>query len=351
MGFRRILKLVILIALLVLAGFLFIPRSYDTNPFIPRAGVEYWHVSTGSVIGFTKIESTSENQASPVIYLHGGPGGMIREEVIKTLRPLSASGHDLYFYDQVGSGHSARLDDIGEYSVERHKADLAEIIEMIPSEKVILIGHSWGCMLAANYIQDHPEKVEQLILEGPGPILPVNRSLAGEVPPDSLHLKQPAFSNAEGNRQAYNLRSKLILRWAYLFNRKLASDREVDDFFTYLNQLLSRSTFCDEKQSVTFKGGTGYYAHIMTVKSFASVEDHRDRLQKAAMPVLILRGQCDNQKWGYTREYLDLLPNSKLVIIEGAGHDLVNGNPERYFELVEGFIAAPPEKEPAQKAN
>ena len=341
MNVRQYIKLSLLLVFVVITWVFFIPRSYNVQAFEERKGTEYLELNTGSKIGFMKIESTSEDTNSPIIYLHGGPGGMIKDEIIEALKPLSKLGHDLYFYDQIGSGHSARLYDIQDYTVDRHVADLKEIIEKTGSEKVIIIAHSWGCMLAIKFIQDQPESAERIILEGPGPILPVNKALISEVPADSLNLKKPEFTNEEGNRKAYNLRSRLILKWAYLFNNKLASDTEVDDFFTYLNEELSKSTFCKASQTKKYKGGSGYYSHIMTVKSFNEVEDKRARLRNIQIPVLILRGQCDNQKWGFAKEYLDLLPNSHLVVVENAGHDLVNGNKDKYFKLVSNFITMP----------
>lgn len=222
--------------------------------------------------------------------------------------------------------------------MERHVADLREIIEDIAAKKVIPIGHPWGCMLAMGLLQDHPEKVEKVILEGPGPILPIDKTLLNQAPPDSLHLIKPEYSNAKGNRQAYNLRMRLIDKWAYRLNRKLASDREVDDFFTYLNGALSKSTFCQVKQAKPYPAGGGYYAHIMTVKSFDAVEDKRAKLAKVQIPVLILRGQCDNQAWGYTQENLDLLPKARLAIIEQSGHDLIGGNEGLYQERIHDFL-------------
>lgn len=341
MKFHRLIKLSILIFPLIIIWLFLIPRSYDVQAFAERKGTAYWKLSTGSKIGYYKVESTLSDTKSPIIYLHGGPGGMIKDEIIEVLKPLSKLGHDLYFYDQIGSGHSARLHNIKEYTVERHIADLQEIIQKINAEKVIIIGHSWGCLLAIRYIQDHSEKVESIILEGPGPILPIHTALKNEVPPDSLNFIKPELTNEEGNQKAYNWRSKLILKWAYLFNRKLASDKEMDNFFTYLNEELSKSTFCKANQAKKYKGGSGYYSHIMTVKSFNEVEDKREKLSNIHIPVLILRGQCDNQKWGFVKEYLDLLPNSKLVTIENAGHDLVNGNKDKYYNLVSDFITMP----------
>lgn len=329
----------ILVVLLVLAGIFFLPRSYDVPQYMERQGTRYWKLSTGSVIGYTRIAGAIEHEEVPIVYLHGGPGGVITDEIIDAFRPLATNGHDIYLYDQVGSGHSNRLEDITEYSVERHRKDLAEIIDSIGARQVILVAHSWGCLLAVNFLQHYPEKVSKLLLEGPGPMLPVNENLKNLAPPDSLALQNPVFSNRQGNRDAYNFRSTLMRLWALRSGRKLAGDREADEFFTYLNGYLNRSVSCHaEVEEMKLVPGGGYYAHIMTVQSFDKVEDRRDLMHELQLPVLLLRGQCDNQEWGYTKEYLDLLPNSRLVIVPNSGHDLIGGNREAWFQDVSGFL-------------
>jgi len=203
---------------------------------------------------------------------------------------LCEEGYDLYFYDQIGSGHSQRLKDIGEYSVQRHRADLKEIVALIGADKVILLGHSWGACLAINYLEQFPADVAKIILTGLGPILPVNEALAKEKAPASLELIAPQYSNKEGNLIANNWRSRLTLKWAYRFNLKLAADKEADDFFTFLNQELSKSTDCVLKEEGKQEGGGGYYSHIMTVSSFDEVPDNRSVLQEMKVPILIFRG-------------------------------------------------------------
>ncbi|MBK9359012.1 MAG: alpha/beta fold hydrolase [Bacteroidales bacterium] len=59
----------------------------------------------------------------------GGPGGPIYDRNIKLLAPLAVNGFDVYLYDQIGCGSSARLENIEEYSVERHRRDLEEIVK------------------------------------------------------------------------------------------------------------------------------------------------------------------------------------------------------------------------------
>ena len=318
---------------------LFVPRSYAVEDFMPRQGTQYWNLKTGSTIGYFKLESSQELKRSPIIYLHGGPGGMVSDLAIGSLSKLMDQGHDMYFYDQVGSGHSERLDDISEYSVNRHQEDLEEIIRGIGSEKVILIGHSWGAILAVSYLQDNPQSIEKLVLSGPGPIMPINWKLAKLVPPKHLSLKDPEYSNQDGNKKVNTVRSRFNEKWAQLFHSKLASDQEADAFFTHLNLELSKSTDCTWDGKHEMLGGLGYYSHVMTVNSFWKQENKKHQLGKIKTPMLILRGQCDNQKWGFVSEYLDLFENAELKIIEGVGHSIINKAQKEYFILISEFLS------------
>ncbi|PTM04307.1 MAG: hypothetical protein DA405_07790 [Bacteroidetes bacterium] len=342
MKLKRIILVVLLVLSLTLVAILFVPKHYDVLPFSPRAGTQYWSLSTGSQIGYFKMEAEGEAKESPIIYLHGGPGGMISDAIIESLRPLSEQGHDIYFYDQIGSGHSSRLADISEYSVQRHQEDLQEIITIINAPQVILYGHSWGSCLAINYLQKQEDRVEKIIITGPGPILPINRAVSTELAPDSLALRIPQFSNAEANAKVYNWRSRWIEKWAYHLNVKLGSDAEVDDFLALLNQELSKSTACfGRKNEKSYPGGSGYYSHIMTLKSFAEQADQRSHLAKLNTPILILRGDCDNQKWGFAKEYLDLFSQAQLRIIKDAGHNPLENQSEYCLALMAEFLVNP----------
>ena len=318
--------------------YIFYPRKYDVLPHRKLANTKYWTMSTGSRIGYVLIDAKGQTKSYPIIYLHGGPGGVITEEIVKMLTPFSEDGYDIYAYDQIGSGSSERLDNIGKYTVERHQADLEEIVGKIEAEKVILLGQSWGSVLATFFAIDHPNKVDKMIMTGPGPVFPINGSLADVVAPDSLGIKEPQYSNQDANREVYTLRDKCIRWYTYVTGRKLISDGEVDDFFTHLNSALNKSTLYDPSLVKESSGGGGYYAHLMTFKSLMNIEDPRERMKKLKIPILIMKGQYDNQKWGFTREYVDLCERATLKVIPKAGHFIHVEQPEIYYQEIKNFL-------------
>ena len=328
-------------ALLCLVAYVlavFIPRSYDVPQMHKRKGTQYWDFQTGSRIAYTLVSAKGLKKPFPIIYLQGGPGGVISDRNIKMLAPLSEDGYDIFLYDQIGSGQSERLSDINEYTAVRHKKDLEELIKKIGSEKVILIGQSWGAILATLFIADNPEKVEKVILTGAGPVQPMHEELLNKNAPDSLNLRKPPYSNKEANDKSKNIRINAIAYWAKSFGKKLASDKEVDDFQTYRNSELNKATVCDTSKALEAEGGGGFYAQVMTVQSFNKIEDTRPKLKGSKIPILLMKGQCDNWPWGFMNEYLELFPNHQLKIIPDAGHSISVEQPELYLKSIREFL-------------
>lgn len=334
----KFISYALVVVVLIFAFEIFYPRSYNVPHLKERPGTQYWNLPGGSTIAYTLIQAKGNKKPYPVIYLHGGPGGHITERDIQTFSSLVDSGFDVYLYDQIGSGYSTRLKNIEDYTVARHIEDLNEIIENIKADKVILMGQSWGSILAALFIADHPDKVEKIVFISPGPIYPVHQQLANLQPPDSFHLRTPFYSNADGNKAANNLRTKAMAFFATRFNIKLATDKEADDFATYLNYEVNKSTVCDTVNILKEDAGSGFYASVMTFYSLTKVKDPRPKLKKISIPVLVIKGQCDNQKWGYTNEYVTLFKNSELVIIPNAGHFISVEQPQILIDTIQQFL-------------
>jgi len=330
--FFKISKYALLLLLLIVLITVFYPRTYNVPHFKTRISTQYWSLPTGSKIGYTLIAGKGNKKQFPIIYLHGGPGGHISDRDIQNLTPLSDSGYNIYLYDQTGSGASGRLKDIENYTVNRHIEDLKEIIKNIDAEKVILIGQSWGAILAALFSAENPNKIEKIIFTSPGPIYPVSKKTLTTEIPDSIHLRNPFFTNAAGNKKANNIRTKAMKYFATKFGMRLATNKEADEFETYLDYELNKSTTPGPD------AGSGYYAGIMTYNSLLKVQDPRPGLMQLTFPVLILKGECDNQKWGFTYEYKELFQNSELAVIPGAGHFISVEKPELYLKVIQQFL-------------
>ncbi|HJS55460.1 MAG TPA: alpha/beta hydrolase [Chitinophagaceae bacterium] len=103
-----------------------------------------------------------------LVILHGGPGSDYRH--LLNCREFADHGYYVVFYDQRGSGLSERHSK-NSYSIQVMIDDLSAVIahyKTSPAQKVFLLGHSWGAMLATAYINQHPAAIRGVILGEPG---------------------------------------------------------------------------------------------------------------------------------------------------------------------------------------
>jgi proline iminopeptidase len=102
--------------------------------------------------------------ATPLLLLHGGPGAPSYY-----LNPLEGVAVDrpVVFYDQLGAGRSDKPMDESLWTVDRFVRELAQVRETLGLDKVHILGHSWGSMLAMDYLLTDPEGVESVIFASP----------------------------------------------------------------------------------------------------------------------------------------------------------------------------------------
>lgn len=109
------------------------------------------------------------NPADPmIVVLHGGPGADYR--YLLNCVQLANQGYRVVFYDQRGAGLSQRFPH-SFYTMQVLYDDLSAVIahyRSSPAQKVFLLGHSWGAMLATGYINQYPTAITGAILGEPG---------------------------------------------------------------------------------------------------------------------------------------------------------------------------------------
>lgn len=118
------------------------------------------------------VESFGRSTDPVVILLHGGPGGDYRS--LMGAKQLTEDGYLVVFYDQRGSGLSKR-ENKNQYTnadaIQLFIEDLNALVnhfKLSDTQKVFLVGHSWGAMLATGYVNKYPEKIAGIVLAEPG---------------------------------------------------------------------------------------------------------------------------------------------------------------------------------------
>ncbi len=348
---RRFLKYLGILVLIVIAAITllsFKPIRATIRPIQASSDTHYWSMKGSYRIAYRKISAQIRDDLTPIIFLHGGPGGYIHSEIVKTLSPIAANGRVLYFYDQSGTGLSDRRERPKDTTLRGHIEDLHEIItRQIKAKKVIIIGHSYGAQIATGLAVLHPELIDRLVLSSPGDIDPVEFDENG----NPLNLKKypvPShltFRDTDPNNEArakqdidaMPIRAIVSLAVATMFNKKFASDQEVDNTLNTMASNFTEDMVCDPKNVKKEEGGGGMYSRAGS-NFYQESDNPRALMPKMHAPVLVLQGSCDFISYSDVYEYVALYPNARYQFIADAGHIIWWDKPKIYRDLISDFI-------------
>ena len=302
------------------------------------AGIEWITRPDGSRLAVHVTRASAATQP-PMIAVHGGPGVADMTHDAPAFAAL-ASDRDVYVYDRIGTGASARLPDPTGYTMARAVQDLEAVRVRTGASQVVLHGHSWGALIVVAYAQRHPDHVAALVLSAPsdlpfGGAQPVPGDLTtrldgGQKTRLYLQLMRPR------NLFAYALTSA-DARVAH----SVAGDREMDRRFARIYRASTPALFCDERLADRVgTSGVGFYAHYVPQLHPDPSDEPLDaqRLTMIKVPVLVIKPACDYLPWSSIAAYQRAFPQAKFVMVPGAGHVAYLEQPELYVGLVHAFL-------------
>jgi pimeloyl-ACP methyl ester carboxylesterase len=194
------------------------PTPLPTEDGMP---LNQWYMSTqdadGSKLSHYIAEYGTESKpGNTVIVLHGGWGAE-HSYLVPVIKPL-AGEYRFVLYDQRGSLRSPAAPP-AKITYASLIEDLDQLRQRLGLEKVTLMAHSMGNMLAYGYLRAHPERVAGLILVGP--VLPGHDQGTDDAPRMAALCVSDAWPGfAMADALAWVERSK---QWARDSERRWAS--------------------------------------------------------------------------------------------------------------------------------
>ena len=281
-------------------------------------GEGYVNVTGGKV--WYKI--VGSGNATPLLLLHGGPGAT--SDYLKPLEML-ADERPVIFYDQLGSGKSDRPNDQTLWRIERFVEELVQLRKSLGLKQVHILGHSWGTMLAVDYMLTKPSGVLSLILASPCLSSPKwiedANIYRANLPKDLQEVLNKHEEAGTTDSEEYQNASMEYYR------RHLCRldpwPVELENTFSQLNMDVYG----------TMWGSSEFYA-TGTLKDY----DRTGQLNKITVPTLFTAGRYDESTPETTTWYQSFVPNSKIVIIEDASHMTMLEQPEKYVKIVRDFL-------------
>jgi proline iminopeptidase len=243
------------------------------------------------------------------------------------LRPLEELSDErlVIFYDQLGAGRSDRPQDTSLWKIERFVEELELLRKQLKLDTIHLFGHSWGSMLAAEYMAQNPSGIKSLILAGP--CLSSKRWITDT---NMLRKQMP---------QA--IQDTLTLHEGRGTTTSPAYIKATEEFYS---RYFCRIPFTDDVQKSFDDQSLSVYNTMWGTNEFTATGnlkyfDRTDVLPKLQLPTLFTCGRFDEATPETTRWYADQVKNSEFKVFEDASHLTMNEKPEEYVKIIREFIA------------
>ena len=272
---------------------------------------------------------TAGEGTTPLIWLHGGPG-----ETHYDLRSAAESLLDAFpcvLYDQRGSGASTLESTTPDaLHIDRLIEDLEALRVHLSIDRLNLIGHSWGAMLALAYSIAYPENVMRQVLIGMGPL---DKSYSAVV--------------------KSNLRAGLSRHQRYLLDvlvgqRKVARTQQDDASFRKLQQRIVAEFYADA-WFYSPEAGVQYAQHYRDYYDYNPVVSEKvmptwyeldalSLVDSLPMPTLVLYGRQDIEPIEQAYLLAERMPYVRIALLNNCGHFPWLEQPDEFYNTLASFL-------------
>jgi proline iminopeptidase len=294
------------------------------------------------VIGQASLYFRDIGRGQPLIVLHGGPD-FDTSYLLPDLDRL-ADGYQLVYYDQRGRGRSAdgvRPEDV---TIASDVDDLDKVRQHFQWRSAALLGHSWGAVLALEYVLGHAEHVSHLILMNPAPastsdLRVFRKSYLEQLGSDGERQRVIAASAAyqTGDPEAVAARYRLHFKFA------LARPRDYERLMATM-----KAAFVRQGKDGIVKA-RAVEDHLIRDTWQVDSYDLLPRLRTLKIPTLVIASDHDFIPVEIAAHIAAAIPGARLVTLENCGHFSYLECPtdvrtaiDRFFRQTASVAANPP---------
>lgn len=282
-------------------------------------------------INGTNLWTETIGKGDPLFLISGGPGGA--HAGMHNFDALQDSC-TLVYVDYFGRGKSDTAKSPSEYSIERDISDLEALRIAMKYEKINILGHSYGSIVAQLYALRYPQNVKHLII--------ANGFFSGEMwqenDDNSNHEIRENYPEvwerlmkvrSEGAHSSHPLHQQIYgevpYGFLYAYNpEKFRSSLDPK----YPNRM-------NTKLYYQLVGDDGDFIIGGDIAKF----DVRAQLKNLKMPVLVSAGRYDRVSVPiFAVQYKKYCPQARFELFEYSGHNPQVEEPEKYFKIIREFL-------------
>lgn len=254
----------------------------------------------------------------PCLFIHGGPGeGSLDFEALGG-NSLESFMQMIYF-DQKGCARSGG-NSSDDYSIERIIDDIEEIRKTLGISKWIVMAHSFGGIIAANYAYKYEEFVDKLILLNC--TLSMEHSFTSQLDYGITLLSKEDLQ--------YSEESSTFEKWQHVVGKLLEKD------------IFYKLQYNDYKNFLKVNAKSGEIENfnaVMANQAFSNKQYFANYFyltEKITVPVLIIIGNED-YAIGPNHHENFMFPNKKVRVLQGK-HMLYLENNEEFKSVIQEFV-------------
>jgi proline iminopeptidase len=238
-----------------------------------------------------------------IVLLHGGPGcyDYLGESA---LAGWLVERFTVCAYDQRGCRHSTSA---GPFTIAANVGDLEAVRRHLGAERISLLGHSAGAMLATFYAGEHPERLDRLILMSPAGLRSGWR---------------PAFEAAIRSRLTSDQETQLAT-----IDRRILGATDPAERASLYHQRFNVVLPCYVDPSHRDAAPSlEYYNREVSVETTASIQQGYDegemkrRLAPLVNRACVVHGRTDPIPWRVVDDYAAILPGAEVIPLDRCGH-------------------------------
>jgi proline iminopeptidase len=287
------------------------------------------------IVNEAKLWVVTVGKGEPLIIIPGGPGSTHLS--YRRFDSLAKSNIQLIYFDAFGRGKSDTAKDVKEYSLERDIEDIEGLRQAMHLNKISLLGHSYGSLVAQGYAVKYGQNLSHLIISNGFHSFIMwqenddnsNHEIKTNYPEAWEELmkirEQGAVSSDEKHQQIYG---SVPYGFLYAYNPSRFEPNPAVRGKAYPNPFNSKLYY----QMV---GKDGDFIVGSDIGNF----DYRKDLKNLAMPVLIIAGRYDRVAVPWMEvKYKEYCPQAQFVMFEHSGHNPQVEEPGKEFPLIVDFL-------------
>jgi pimeloyl-ACP methyl ester carboxylesterase len=271
------------------------------------------------VVNGVRLHYSDRGQGSPVVLIHGNA---VTGDDWNTsaVAELLLRKHRVIIFDRPGFGHSERLR--GRFWTASRQANLLhEALQRLGVERPVVVGHSWGSIVALALAVQHQADTAGLVL--------LSGYYFWTLRPDVALVTAGALPGL-GDLLRYTVSPLLgwlqmpLLKWQ-MFSPARQTGRFKSEYSTGMALRPSQIRATSEDGALMIPGALGLRKH------------YKDLI----LPVVIIAGKGDRVVFPRRSEQLAAnIPGSMLQLVEGAGHMVHYAVPKQVAAAVESVAEA-----------